>query len=274
MIQDRLRDRSHARWHVRVFAVVTLLGFSLSAAVAHAAAAAAATPRATAAKAKHAAKRAAGGRYYIEFRSRYSWDDGHTYLIHARVGERLTAANVAGLSPAGDGETLWVLGHFIPVPSTTGATDGDLEEKEVSARYRVYMNKAEYDRVVAHIKKLQAHSKMWSLQLNNCNAFVADVAGFMGLKVPKSSWIYPRVFINNLRKINTHPDAEDTLFSDNVREMSNPTRDGRAMIANGIYKLQKDGTYAVDPNRVKREAKREKREPTPTVTIGAIRSDR
>ena len=91
----------------------------------------------------------------------------------------------------------------------------------------------------------------------NCNAFVADIAGFMGLKVPSSSWIYPRVFVSNLRKVNTgHPQAAAQLISDNVKEMTSPTRDGRAMIAAGMIR---PGTTA------------ETRPVGPTVTIGAIR---
>jgi hypothetical protein len=43
--------------------------------------------------------------------------------------------------------------------------------------------------------------------INRC-AFVADIAKFMGLRVPSSSWIYPKVFVSNMRKINTgHPEA-------------------------------------------------------------------
>jgi hypothetical protein len=90
----------------------------------------------------------------------------------------------------------------------------------------------------------------------DCNAFVADIAGFMGLKVPSSSWIYPRVFVNNLRKVNTgHPEAANQLISDNVKEMSNPTRDGRAMIAAGMIH---PGTPTTGPS------------PAPHVTIGAV----
>jgi len=79
----------------------------------------------------------------------------------------------------------------------------------------------------------------------------------MGLRVPSSSWIYPRIFVNNLRKINTgHPEAADQLISDNVKEMSNPTRDGRAMIAAGLIH---PGTQSTGPVS-----------PVPNVTIGAV----
>jgi hypothetical protein len=185
------------------------------------------------------------GPYYIEFRSRYSWDYGHTYLVHGRVGETPTKASVAGLSPVGDDSTAWVIGHYVPVPAETGWTDGDLEDKYTTARYRVLMNKDEYDRVMGFVRDLQSRSHTWSAELYNCNAFVGDVAKFMGMKVPASSLIYPKIFVNHLRLMNTgHPDADETLTADNMKEMSSPTRDGRAMINNKVYAIRPDGTPA------------------------------
>jgi hypothetical protein len=61
-----------------------------------------------------------------------------------------------------------------------------------------------------------------------------------------------------MRKINTgHPEAADELVSENMKEMNNPTRDGRAMISAGL--LHADGapkTGSASP---------------PHVTIGAVR---
>lgn len=203
------------------------------------------------------------GDYYIEFRARYAWDYGHTYLVHGRVGVPPTKNDVAGLSPVGDDSTAWVIGHYVPVPAETGWTDGDLENKYVTARFRVLMNKDTYDRDLAYIEKLQSRSHVWSAELNNCNAFVGDVANFMGLKVPASSLIYPKVFITHLRLMNTgHPEAAETLVSDNVKEMSNPTRDGRAMINNHVYTIGPNG----EP-----ESKVVRATPTPKVTIGPVR---
>jgi hypothetical protein len=213
---------------------------------------------------QNAAVAASGhGDYFIEFRSRYAWDYGHTFLVHGRVGERLTRASVAGLSPKGDDPQAWVLGHYVPVPADTGWTDGDLEDKYISARYRVYMSKEQYDRTMVYIRELQGRSKVWSAELYNCNAFVADVAHFMGIRTPASTLIYPRVFINNMRKINTQPNAPDTLVSDNVKEMSSPTRDGHAMINSGVYTLQ----HAID------EVKRPASAPAggPSVIIGPVK---
>jgi hypothetical protein len=158
-----------------------------------------------------------------------------------------------------------VIGHYVPVPAETGWTDGDLEDKYVTSRYRVLMGKDEYDRIVAHIKELQGQSHMWSAELYNCNAFVADVAKEMGLAVPSSTLIYPKIFVNHLRMLNTgHPGADDTLVSDNVKEMSSPTRDGRAMINNHIYTIGPDG----QPRSAVVAAAAPK--PAPKVTIGAL----
>jgi len=206
-----------------------------------------------------AAATSGSGQYYVEFRSRQAWDYGHTFVVFGRVGETPGKNNVAGLSPKGDDPQMWVMGHYVPVPADTGWTDGDLEDKYITSRYRVLINKEQYDRVVAHIRELQARSHFWSVELYNCNAFVADIANFMGLKVPSSSWIYPKVFVSNMRKINTgHPEAADQLISDNVKEMSNPTRDGRAMIAAGM--IHPDGAPTTGAAS-----------PAPSITIGAVR---
>jgi hypothetical protein len=211
------------------------------------------------ANARSAAATSGSGQYYVEFRSRQAWDYGHTFVVFGRVGEAPSKNNVAGLSPKGDDPSMWVMGHYVPVPADTGWTDGDLEDKYITSRYRVLINKDQYDSVVAHIRALQSRSHFWSVELYNCNAFVADIANFMGLKVPSSTWIYPKVFVSNMHKINTgHPEAANELVSDNVKEMSNPTRDGRAMIASGLIHPDVRSTTAPVS-------------PAPNVTIGAVR---
>jgi hypothetical protein len=213
------------------------------------------------------------GPYYIEFRSRFSWDYGHTYIVHGRVGEAPNHSSVAGLSPVGDDATAWVIGHYVPVPAETGWTDGDLEDKYVTSRYRVLMSKDQYDRIMAYVRDLQGRSHTWSAELYNCNAFVADIAKEMGMKVPSSTLIYPKIFINHLRMMNTgRPDADETLVSDNVKEMSSPTRDGRAMIASGVHAIHPDGTPVTDVAvATTTPPPRSKPAVTPKVSIGAVR---
>lgn len=147
----------------------------------------------------------AGAQYFIEFRARQALSYGHTYATFGRMtGQgKIVESKVAGLHPAGDSPVPWMVGHVLLVPSETGPSDGDLEERYVSARYRVLLSEAEYRRVTAFISELQANSPMWHAVLYNCNAFVADIAKFMGLKTPSSTLSYPADFINELRTLNS-----------------------------------------------------------------------
>jgi len=144
-----------------------------------------------------------GATHYVEFRARFALSYGHTFLVHGRLGpgNRLATKAVAGLHPAGDDPSNWVLGHFVPVKSETGASDGDTEDEYVSARYRVYLTSEQYAKVSAYIRNLQASSPTWHAVWYNCNAFVGDVAGFMGLSAP-SSLDLPVDYINGLRRLN------------------------------------------------------------------------
>jgi hypothetical protein len=146
------------------------------------------------------------GRYFIEFRSRYALSYGHTFLVHGRLGEKgkvgeLSAKNVAGFHPAGDGPELWSVGHLVPVPAETGPSDGDLEEEYVSARYRVYLTPEEYQKVAAHIKKKQAAGALWHAALYNCNMWVGEVAQFIGLEAPEHL-LRPANYINEMARLN------------------------------------------------------------------------
>jgi hypothetical protein len=71
--------------------------------------------------------------------------------------------------------------------------------------------------------------------------------------------------LTHLRLLNTgHPDAAETLVSDNVKEMNSPTRDGRAMINNHVYTIGPNGE---PESKVARAAPAS----APHVTIGQVR---
>ncbi|MBB4230555.1 hypothetical protein [Rhizobium mongolense] len=144
------------------------------------------------------------GQYFIEFRSRYALTYGHTYVIFGRLNNAGGMVNpeVAGLAPASNDAAPYVLGHFLPVPAETGASDGDLEETYRSASWRVLLTPSEYDETVAFIRKLKAKSKFWQASVYNCNAFVAEIARSMGYKAP-SIWLRPQQFVTQLREMNT-----------------------------------------------------------------------
>jgi hypothetical protein len=150
------------------------------------------------------------GSYFVEFRSRYALSYGHTFLVHGRLNAKgdvgpLSAENVAGFHPAGAGSELWTMGHVVPVPAETGPSDGDLEEEYVSARYRVLLSEAEYAKVRARIKQMQANPPPWHAVLYNCSAWVGDVAKFMGLQAPGNHLLFPANYINEMKRLNTEP---------------------------------------------------------------------
>ena len=108
---------------------------------------------------------------------------------------------VAGLAPATSDTAPYVIGHLLPVPAETGASDGDLEEQYRSASWRVMLTEAQYRDVVAKIRKLKSEARFWQASIYNCNAFVADIARSMGYKTP-GIWLRPQQFITRLREMN------------------------------------------------------------------------
>ena len=151
-----------------------------------------------------------GDRYFIEFRSRYALSYGHSYVIFGRANEagEMVSPEVAGLHPKSKSAVPYVLGHFFPVPSETGWSDGDLEDQYRSASWRVMLNEAQYNKVVAYIRQLQKSSPVWNATVYNCNAFAADIAKSMGYKTPPI-WLRPQQFMTQLREMNTGSSAAD-----------------------------------------------------------------
>jgi hypothetical protein len=139
--------------------------------------------------------------YFVEFRARSAYNYGHTFVVHGRVGDPLTAKNVVGLHPAGD-SVPWTVGHFIPVPSETGWSDGDIgyNERYIIAKYRVFLTEAEYRTVLARMRQMQANTPLWHAALYNCNAFTGDIAKFMGLSAP-FHWAMPKDYVNGIKQM-------------------------------------------------------------------------
>lgn len=146
-----------------------------------------------------------GEKYYIEFRSRYAISYGHAFVVFGRgngPGKKISPKQIAGLHPATNSPIPFWVGHVIPVASETGASEGDTDEIYVSARYRVLLTKAEYDKVVAYIRKLQKTKTLWQEMVYNCNSFIGDIAAFLGLKTPPSSLVMPQTYVTELRDLN------------------------------------------------------------------------
>ena len=165
----------------------------------------------------------AGKPYFIEFRGRAAANYGHMYVLYGRVNARdeIISSRIAGLHPAGDAADCfncsllnWTIGHLVPVPSETGASDGDLEEKYVTARYRIWLTAAQFKDVDAYIRKLQADNPTWNALFNNCVEFGRSIAEHMGLKLPAFVWLEPKDFVNELRELNHGPKTEQLPLRD------------------------------------------------------------
>jgi hypothetical protein len=174
-------------------------------------------------KTTSAAKTGAAGdytsakRYFVEFRARNAANYGHMYVMYGEVNDRqeIIRSEIAGFYPAGDKRDCvncsvfnWTVGHVVPVPSEIGASDGDLEEQYVLARFRVWIDAAQYQRLVAYIRQRKANKTPWHAFFNNCVTFGRDIAVFMNLKVPlviaasPSVAMYPQTLVNMLREAN------------------------------------------------------------------------
>lgn len=145
--------------------------------------------------------------YFVEFRSRSAQSYGHTFLVHGKLNAqgqigKVSKGQVAGLHPISESPVPWMIGHLVPVVAERGWSDGDDEDQYVTAAYRVTMTEQEYARVSAFIRKHQKDSPMWHAVLYNCNAWVGDVAKFMGLKAPDNTLAYPADYITNLASLN------------------------------------------------------------------------
>jgi len=156
-------------------------------------------------------------RYFAEFRARNAASYGHLYVMFGRVNDRheIIKSEVAGFFPAGDDRTCvncsvynWTIGHVLPVPSEIGASDGDLEEQYVLARFSVWLDAQQYQSLVAYINERKANKGMWNAFFANCVTFGRDVASFLKIKMPgliavaPSVVMYPKDVVELLREAN------------------------------------------------------------------------
>jgi hypothetical protein len=165
-------------------------------------------------------------RYFVEFRARNAASYGHMYVMYGEVNNRheVIRSEIAGFFPAGDRRDCencsvyyWTIGHVLPVPSEIGASDGDLEEQYVLARFRVWIDASQYRKLVAYIKQRKVNKAPWNAFLNNCVTFGRDVAVFLNLKLPffmavsPSIVMYPKDVVDALREANGGEEEQGPL---------------------------------------------------------------
>ena len=153
-------------------------------------------------------------RYFAEFRARNAASYGHMYVMFGEVNahHEIIKSEVAGIFPAGDARDCencsiyyWTIGHVLPVPSEIGASDGDLEEQYVLARFRVWLDADQYKRLTAYINERKANKGPWNAIFANCVIFGRDVASFLNLKMSPMAelgLLYPKNMVEALRNAN------------------------------------------------------------------------
>jgi hypothetical protein len=171
------------------------------------------------------AARAPGKPYFVEFRSRTAVSYGHTFVFYGRLGDgnRFASFKVAGLHPKGDDPSTYMRGMMVPVESETGASWGDLDEQYLTARFCVTLTEAEYRKVEAVIRNLQATKKTWHATTYNCNAFAADIARAAGLDSPNPNMYLPETYIKRMAELNPKG-KPSTPFSFNFSSQTGETQ--------------------------------------------------
>jgi hypothetical protein len=84
-------------------------------------------------------------------------------------------------------------------------SDGDLEEQYIIARFRVWIDADQYQRLSAYIKERKAQKGPWNALFANCAIFGRDVASFLDLKMsPPAAMglLYPQRMVEAIREAN------------------------------------------------------------------------
>jgi hypothetical protein len=90
----------------------------------------------------------------------------------------------------------------LPVTGLVGVTRSDLIQRP-NARFRIALSRQTYLRVVSEIRD---DGKAWThyeLLAHNCNSFVAEIAGLVGLRPPLLTALPPVRYIAQLRALNS-----------------------------------------------------------------------
>jgi hypothetical protein len=201
--------------------------------------------------------------FFVEFRARNAASYGHVYVMYGEANARheVIRSEIAGLGPAGDAANCvncsiynWTIGHLVPVPGEIGATDGDLEEQYVLTRYRIWVDAAQYQRLVAYIKERKADKTRWHAMFNNCVMFGRDVAAFLNLNVPpffdfsRGFIPYPKTAVEALRDANNGEkdqaplkDAPGSLLVEIASKAHSKHQQTAQMAPAGTHQVRNDG---------------------------------
>jgi hypothetical protein len=144
------------------------------------------------------AGRGNGKHYFIEFRARPSTYIGHTFIVYGRLGANgeVVERRIAGLIPEVDA----FRGLIFPVH---GSVREYKDDTRLPARvvYRLRLSAAQYTRVAATVRQMQATEHRWHALFFNCNDFAIEIAEALKLWRPPSL-LPPDVWVASLRAMN------------------------------------------------------------------------
>lgn len=154
--------------------------------------------------------------YFIEFRARNALSYGHAAVVFGKLDDDGNVpvdeegvlipgmVEISGLHPATPSSLPWTVGHVVPVPAETGPSDGDFEDKYVTARFRVNLTAAEFRKVVIIVYQHKELGKLWYAPVFslNCLGYIGSIARKLNLKVPQEL-LLPKDFVEKLRILNT-----------------------------------------------------------------------
>jgi hypothetical protein len=154
--------------------------------------------------------------YFIEFRARSAYSYGHASVVFGKLDKNgnvpvdrngvliPSMVQISGLHPATNDPKQWLKGHSVPVPAETGPSDGDFEDKYVTARYRVDLTEREFREVVRIVGKHKVSYNYWYAPnySTNCLGYIGSIAKDIGLKVPAVP-LLPKDYVKTLRMMNT-----------------------------------------------------------------------
>ena len=149
---------------------------------------------------------AAASRYVVEFRARDGGVFGHTYVAYGLTDRdgRLRRPHYAGFYPSGVLSQTALLAIFV-TPAKVGSEPWD-KTKRTEMVYRRALSARDYARLVRDVDYLRRIRPLWHLILYNCNSFAADVARWMGLRVPSTLQV-PKDFVQQLYVLNRRDGA-------------------------------------------------------------------
>ena len=154
--------------------------------------------------------------YFMEFRARSAHTYGHASIAFGKLDRNGNVpkskkgvldpkrVQITGLHPATTSTVPWSMGHVVPVKAETGPSDGDFEEKYVTARYRKDLTEAEFRKLVAIVHKHKRRYTHWYAPIlaSNCLGYISSIAKDMGLKVPSAPEL-PKQYVKTLKAKNT-----------------------------------------------------------------------